>query len=356
MSKVKVATKIKVYPDSVLGSTSVYIMQSVVNKVKENKVLGYRSVESVSQGMFFNQSKFFHINGLVEAVNLAYAKHHGLTLSPDHIFIAILQGLAIHINLNPEKHKPVLGLTHFAEGAKEAISIVRDEFQLGNFNNDWPGVFPEFQAKIGKQVDSDVFALLSTKFSTSTSLSRPVASMATIDVFKPYFGYRPFGLCGIPEVVLLGTSRDWILLRENAIKLLSKFEGLDFWLKGLIPILDEFVEATSNNNYKMDFWSHIYRPDRASGGTPITGWINGLIPYLQREDVFYKNANVTWQKPYKKRRGLDIQNVPSGLKNTPFMYYKDEKGYEMAFVGGFMGVELGIIPNHVTPALGCGIL
>ncbi|KAJ9081531.1 hypothetical protein DSO57_1013663 [Entomophthora muscae] len=155
-----VGTDFKVYPDLALESTSDYEMESVVDKVANESAFKNRPVESASRGMIIKTS---------------IAKHHGLTLSPDHIFIAIIQGLSIHISLNPEKHKPVLGLTRLAEGQKECISFIGEDFRLGNSNNDWPGVFPEFQAKIGKKVDSDVFALLSTKFSISTPLSQPVA-------------------------------------------------------------------------------------------------------------------------------------------------------------------------------------
>merc|ERR1719378_289711 len=90
---------------------------------------------------------FTRQNMFAKAVHAAFFGHHGLRLSPDVIWLTIMQGLANHVDQNAEalRHKFV---TH---AGKEDIVIERPGFVKGSPSNDWPGVFPEFAAEIGKR-------------------------------------------------------------------------------------------------------------------------------------------------------------------------------------------------------------
>lgn len=67
-------------------------------------------------------------------------EHFPLVLSADHIWLKIIQGIAVHITENAEILRSVF--VDF-DGKKELI-VDRDEFMLGNAMNDWKGVFEEF--------------------------------------------------------------------------------------------------------------------------------------------------------------------------------------------------------------------
>ena len=44
-----------------------------------------------------------HIHTFVGAVHMAFANHYPLTISPDHVWMCIAQGLSSHVNANAEK-------------------------------------------------------------------------------------------------------------------------------------------------------------------------------------------------------------------------------------------------------------
>lgn len=82
---------------------------------KENKL-------KKMENCFKSNSKFItsnKTNGFVTSIYLAQNNHLPLALKPDHIFLAILQGLSKHISLNSEKLR-----NHFVDFDGETKIIV----------------------------------------------------------------------------------------------------------------------------------------------------------------------------------------------------------------------------------------
>eukprot|EP00730_Choanoeca_flexa_P014385 TRINITY_DN6273_c0_g1_i1.p4 TRINITY_DN6273_c0_g1~~TRINITY_DN6273_c0_g1_i1.p4 ORF type:complete len:132 (+),score=17.75 TRINITY_DN6273_c0_g1_i1:162-557(+) len=75
-------------------------------------------------------------NMLAEAFSIAFFEHYPLILTPDVIWLAIMQGLARHVDANAEqlRHKFVS-----FEG-KQTLIVDRPDFEKGSTDNDWPGV------------------------------------------------------------------------------------------------------------------------------------------------------------------------------------------------------------------------
>lgn len=80
-------------------------------------------------------------NLFASAVHKAFYDHYPLILTPEVIWVTIAQGLANHVEQNPETLR-----SKFVQfEGKEEIVISRPEFVKGSSDNDWPGVFPEFE-------------------------------------------------------------------------------------------------------------------------------------------------------------------------------------------------------------------
>ncbi|KAJ9085476.1 hypothetical protein DSO57_1013522 [Entomophthora muscae] len=326
--------------------------QTVFERISTHSNFSQTKIESVSKNTILKYDRLPHklcVNGFAEAVHLAYDQHYGLLLSPDHIFIVILQGLSIHINQDAEKHRQVLGLGNLAPGTKQEIDIRRDHFTLGNFDNDWQGVFPDFKDAIGSKVSKDLYTILASEFSTSTPLSIAITSLSIMDIFKNFFEYSVTTRCGIPEIALLGTKEDWESVRSRTTDLLSRFEDTEFWATHLLPVLDQFVSA-ANGNPDTEFWTKLYKPEGGSGGPFISGWIKVFFPYLQRKDGFKQSSYVDWTCAAGRFSGLTYDAIPPGFTNTPFTWnYYDEK-FPMHFIGGFLGAEKAF-NDFITPGL-----
>ena len=183
------------------------------------------------------------LNGFVAAVDFAFRKHYPLVLSPDSVWLAVMQGFAKHVNENAEKLRKMF-VKH--EG-KEKIQIRRDDFVKGNPQNPWLEVFDEFSDKIKDHIGDATMKFIKPEFSTTGDLERAVASITLMDSMQSYFEYECYTLCGIPSVTLTGKIQDWEDIRLKAEQL-TKYD-LEFWTKELIPVLDELVQAAKGNLY-----------------------------------------------------------------------------------------------------------
>jgi hypothetical protein len=100
----------------------------------------------------------------IGAVHTAFANHYPLTISPDHIWMCITQGLSNHVNANAEKLRSMF-VKH--KTGKETLSVKRDDFVKGDPNNPWPEVFDEFSEQIRDHIGAETHDLLTPEFTTT---------------------------------------------------------------------------------------------------------------------------------------------------------------------------------------------
>jgi hypothetical protein len=348
-----------------------YQTESLLHRIENHKLFQGRKIESVSNDtiaansvLLKNYGPFedINLNGLAEAAHIAYDSHHGLTLSPDHLFISILQGLSIHITQDPEKYRAILGLKNLQSGTKEKIDVRRDNFQLGNPDNDWEGAFPEFLTKISEKLEEEMSPLLLGKFSTSTERDLAVTALTIMDVYKSYFEFSMTTMCGIPEITLQGEKEDWEQLKNRVEGILGRFDDVGFWTDHLYPILDQFIAATGQNKIDEEFWKSLYKIEGGSGGPFLSGWIRSLFPYISVEEFetksskFVKNPYIDWKEYAGPFSGIRYNQLPAGFTSTPFVWNYFHQEFDMSFIGGLLGVSINSTNNHVSPVVGWAVL
>lgn len=270
------------------------------------------------------------LNPLVGAIGIAYNQHRPLALSPDAIWVTLMQGFGMHVNANAEELRHCF-VQH--EG-KKYIEIRRDNFRKGDPSNDWPGAFSEFSDRIaeyiGKKRD-----LIIADFSTTTPTSRAASEIVLMDAMKSYFRYGMRTLCGFPSITLEGTVADWESILTRAMNL-AEFK-LDFWLDHLIPVLEELVQ-TAKGNVKTSFWEQLYKEGGGSGGPHVSGWVNTFFPYFDSSKGPHKSPYIDW----RQRRGFGGPNpdsFPSGLSKAPMLWHYQGTTFTMNLIGGLVGVE-----------------
>jgi Domain of unknown function (DUF4419) len=222
---------------------------------------------------------------VIAAIDRAFNDHRPLYLSPDIIWLLISQGLAEHINKNSEKLRH-----HFVQHpGKVTINIQRDDFVKGDLENPWTEVFSEISGMIRSHIGVETYHLILPTFSTTGTVERAAAEIVLFDAMKSYFRYSIATCCGIPQIELAGTVADWQQLLDRT-KQLAQFE-LDWWIRELIPILEQFIAAASG---KIDrsFWQSMYKWNSKSGGSYITGWIVMFFPYIIKKYLARKPTNI----------------------------------------------------------------
>jgi hypothetical protein len=181
-------------------------------------------------------------HAFINAIHTAYATHNSLEISPDVMWLTILQSFSSWINHsdNAEKYRKKF----VAHDGKVNITIEDNELRL-NEPNDWTLVFDGFSDGIRKHIGASAHGAMTEKFSTSTPISVAATNVALMDVCKSYFVYTVMTRCGIPSIRITGSRLDWMAMR-NRIQYFRQF-GLELWVEQLTSILNRFVDAFDNH-------------------------------------------------------------------------------------------------------------
>lgn len=213
------------------------------------------------------------VQPLLSAVGRAFAGHRPLVLSPDAVWLTIMQGLAQHVRLNSEELRPRL----VGHAGKKRLSVVVDGAMPADADS-WQVLAEEFEKLLLDEIGPA--APFECDFSTSTQVERMAGRVALLDVYSPYFALWVTFVCGIPSITLTGTVEDWRKIRER-VDAVAAF-GLEAWCRSLAPIADQFVRA-AQGDVDVEFWRRIYSPIDAYGGEVITGWAARFYPYLESD-------------------------------------------------------------------------
>jgi hypothetical protein len=306
---------------------------------KRVEALGYSSGELVSCDT---------THAFVKAAHDAFYDHHPLTIRPDDIWFCIAQGFATHVGQNTELLRSRL-VKH--EG-KKTLSVERPDFFLGQ-DNPWQEVFRQFSEQIGEQT-GDAGRLISTRFSTSTSIEIAAFDVCLMDGFQGYFDYEMRAGCGIPEITLLGSVEDWESMLPRVRQMAGY--GLDTWCETLLPILEK-ISKTAAGEVDLKFWQSFFRYQSGSMGSELTGWMLALFPYLivdweskavrpnkylgdWKKAFDHASSRTDWLR-YDDIKGPSIDSIPQSLASAPVKYEDLSTGqtHQLRFVAGMFGVE-----------------
>lgn len=273
-------------------------------------------------------------NAFIAAIHAAFSQHYPLVLTPDAIWLCIVQGLAHHVSAHSEKLRRRF-VAHEEEEDKQPVTIKRDDFIKGSPINNWPETFEAFSDEVRRHVGEETHDRLSPNFSTTGPVERAAAQVVLMDCFRQYFCYKMVCICGIPSITLKGTPDDWKLLRQKVVELIGT--EMEWWVDALQPILDQFVEAASG---KVDrkFWSSIYKLEEAYGESYINGWIVALFPYLHTSGgkSHTRNHHLEQWVDGNYSGHLTSSRFPPGVVSVPFEWHVLDAVYPMHLYVGFM--------------------
>jgi TonB family protein len=160
-----------------------------------------------------------------------------------------------------------------------------------------------------------------------------------------YFKYLEASSCGIPEIKLEGTTKDWKTIYKNAKKLDNY--GLQFWTKELLPILEEFINASKGKANK-EFWQSIYKWNSNCGNDGVTGWVTKLFPYYYSDNGYVSRNGFRNSLVYPKELPTGIAKV-----NLNWIYGPSPQPeiYEMEIYAGFLGLQQNKKTKAIKPLI-----
>jgi hypothetical protein len=313
----------------------------------------------------------------------AYQNHYSVTISPDIAWLLICQGFANHINSNPEKiRSQIVGF----EG-KKTLTVQRSISGLGNLVDfQWETLFPEFAEQIGGFTGKGLIDNLSADFTTTTPTVRVASQVTIMESVKEFFNYKVVFIgCGIPEVTVEGSVKDWkkILTR---LDYLAKYD-LNWWTSELKPVIQKIID-TKNGKPDKQFWMNMVKYHKVGlygSYDGIDGWLLKFYPYLQggtppvvekkvianngpadimtvhTGDVASYKTRTLYLRKSEFKEIKNVNDLPKELANVPFVLeIKGDDGviketFNMEFWAGFMGVKQDKQSFNVKPEIGWAI-
>ena len=298
----------------------------------------------------FNHKKSSLIQGLV----LAYKNHYPITITPDMIWILVLQGFSRFM----EKYENLVRERFVNFQGKKDLKIERLAYSPATATKEvWDGIIKEFVEKIGKHVGQECIDNLECNFSTTSQVAQVTSQVAIMSAMKQYFNYKVLMAgCGISSITLEGSIQDWEKIKSKLEFLSTK--ALKWWTKHLIHIIDNIIATKKYYNSKgklneelIQFWKGMIRlKGRGDLYDPhlINGWIVKFIPNLSNEKP------EVYEEIYETQIPDQIISCPMELTWLSMMGKKVE--YKCSLFSGFYGMTQDKKSFNVRPVIGYAIV
>lgn len=272
------------------------------------------------------------VNGFLQTVHTSYAEHKPLTLSPDEVWLAICQGLSIHINENMDSLAKVLYKPKYLP---RQVAHVRNDF-LNDGYVYWEDLIDSMANATRKFTNVDLYSLMVQPFSTTTQVEKTALQITLMECHQEHVSYESETGCGIPYVHLRGTTEDWRKIKSSLDNL--KSYGLSDWASALKPVMEEFVQA-SLGKPNIAFWKSIYKTTDYYMVGHVSGWILKFFPYL-----YHGSREKLSPNPYLAGHDyvlsdVDFSQFPSGLSVAHVKW--DNYGIieNVSLCSGFVGMR-----------------
>lgn len=299
---------------------------------------------------------------LIAAAAIAYKRHFPLVLSPDMIWLTILQGVAQHIANHPESLRTKL----VAHDTKLELVVPTGLASLPDTDEAMMAVTTTFVELINTHIQPDKRFLLRTEFSTTTDVERIAGAIVVMDTFQPYFDYVFRLICGIPAVTLEGTTQDWEFLAEKAKLLHESDLNLSWWTQHLLPLCEQFIRA-SRGDVDQNHWQNLCKLVQVYGADDLNGWLLKFIPYVRKE----KNEVPVHRNPVLELTsaggeagkslttqatitGCTSNMLPTGISRVPVICQNSSSGenVRLQFFAGLVGVSQSGDDLSLRPLVG----
>ena len=297
------------------------------------------SVTSFVKGSSSTEMSFINV------VAHAYANHYSLEISPDDIWLLILDGIRLHVKYNRDALKD----RFVAPGVDTAIVIQNDSLSWDTTYAKWHGVIADLFDSLQQKLPAETGEPLNVKFSTTSPIDYNISRSMVMAIASEYYTYSLVESCGIPKIKVNGTKLDWNLLKDSFNKLASRLD-LEWWSKELNPILDEFINIF-DGKINLNHWRKIYKYPETDeydcGSDMIKGWITKFYPYMGRNSL---ERRINWDEP------IDFYDIPMGLTDVDVTWLHYGKKIPLKIYTGFVGIQVDTTKSMLKASRGYALM
>lgn len=320
------------------GGFAEYFASRHQKKSPETKIF-YAYSDSISPFVKGHSQK----SSFIDLVALAYARHYEMEISPDDIWLLILDGFRLHVKSNSDTLKD----RFVGPDVDTDIKVSADRLTLESTHEEWFGVITDFFDSLQEKLPTETGAPLRTKFSTTSPVDYNISRSMVMAIASEYYTYSAYTLCGIPKIKINGTKEDWSLLKDSFNKLATRID-MEWWSQQLNPILDEFVKAFDGQS-SVAFWKNIYKLYKPEGcGNPkFNGWFSKFYPYLMGySDKMEFVKRTDWE------RDIDFEDLPTALTSVDVKWNYFGQEIPLKLYTGFVGIQVDTVSKMLKAARG----
>ena len=282
----------------------------------------------------------------INLVARAYAKHNSIEINPDDIWLTILNGIRLHVKNNRDSLKD----RFVSPGADTAIEIRNDSLLLNTTYEKWHGVIADLFDSLQEKIPVETGEPLNVKFSTTSPIDYNISRSLVMAVASEYYTYTWAVACGIPQIKVNGTKLDWSLLKDSFNKLASRL-NLEWWVKELNPILDEFINVF-DGKINLIHWRSIFKKVFEESGCDrritVDGWITKFYPYIGRDKPERRNE---WNG------AIDLMtDIPKGVTDVDINWIYAGKTIPLKIYTGFVGIQVDTTRKMLKASRGYALM
>ena len=290
------------------------------------------------------------INNILQGFYSAYENHLPIRLTPDIIWLLIVQGFSHHVNYNSKELREKF--VNFEGKKKLEIIIPKYHSYKQMKSEDYAELFENLTEKIKENVGEELINTIDFNFSTSNKITKVVGYASIMSSLKKFFEFRGFcHMCNYPYIILEGKLEDWESILKKT-KDLSKYD-LERWTSMLEIPLKEIIE-TKKGNINKQFWKNILYPDKIDEKIEIgvyeykTIQVDGINGWLLTFFPYYKDGYFRYTNSIKTK---DLWRIPEKILKTPLLMKSDDEGETpMIIYSGFLGMKVDKEKNNLVTA------
>ena len=290
------------------------------------------------------------INNILQGFYSAYENHLPIRLTPDIIWLLIVQGFSHHVNYNSKELREKF--VNFEGKKKLEIIIPKYHSYKQMKSEDYAELFEKLTEKIKENVGEELINTIDFNFSTSNEITKVVGYASIMSSSKKFFEFRGFcHMCNYPYIILEGKLEDWESILKKT-KDLSKYD-LERWTSMLEIPLKEIIE-TKKGNINKQFWKNILYPDKIDEKIEIgvyeykTIQVDGINGWLLTFFPYYKDGYFRYTNSIKTK---DLWRLPEKILKTPLLMKSDDEGETpMIIYSGFLGMKVDKEKNNLVTA------
>jgi hypothetical protein len=279
------------------------------------------------------------IHGWMLALHSAFADEKDFTIEPDHVLNLLIMALARHVNQSPQKYRKLLALPSLDDQ-----NVKKIEVDVEVAYKDWANGISKLVDGVDKHLSpngktTELMKMLRFKFSTSTTNDLLVRNVLMLDAVKSFFDLKLHTLCGIQNIHIGGTQRDWTLIRDSVEKGFAHIIDKKEWGDTMKTILQNFVDVFDEKKPpNLDFWRSIYKYKASSGSYMVSGWALQFFPHIQKLAI------------------SNFAEFGSGLSAVPFSYriISPSASWQKQLRAGFDFPDLS--QTNIVPRVGWAVV